>query len=100
MKKIQWSLSAHEAAADHKGFSPAVQTAGETRQNRCLAFVRSFSGIASAGSIYQEYRDFCMRNGEWARSTADFYAAMDAAGFERHKTRAGIVVMGLRLRVL
>ena len=22
-----------------------------------------------SGSVYQEYRDFCMRNGEWARST-------------------------------
>ena len=53
-----------------------------------------------SGSVYQEYRDFCMRNDEWARSKADFYAAMDAAGFERHKTRSGIVVEGLRLRIL
>ncbi len=41
-----------------------------------------------------------MRNGEWARSTADFYETMDATGFETYKTQAGIVVKGLRLRVL
>ena len=51
-----------------------------------------------SGSVYQEYRDYCMRNGEWARNTADFYAAMDAAGFERHKGKDAMYVYGLRLK--
>ena len=38
-----------------------------------------------SGNLYQQYRDFCMRNGEWTRNTTDFYMAMDSAGYERHK---------------
>ena len=53
---------------------------------------------AKSGSIYQEYRDYCMRNGEWARSTADFYSAMENAGFEKHKNRDGRYLLGLRLK--
>ena len=53
-----------------------------------------------SGSVYQEYRDYCMRNGEWARNTADFYAAMDAAGFERHKGKDAMYVYGLRLKTV
>ncbi len=53
---------------------------------------------AKSGSIYQEYRDYCMRNGEWARSTADFYSAMENAGFEKFKNRDGRYLLGLRLK--
>ena len=52
-----------------------------------------------SGSVYQEYRDFCMRNGEWARSTADFYTALDQAGFERAKKMNGVFISGLRLKI-
>ena len=52
-----------------------------------------------SGSVYQEYRDFCMRNGEWARSTTDFYAALEQAGFTRHKGRDGNSIYGLRLKI-
>ena len=54
---------------------------------------------AKSGSVYQEYRDFCMRNGEWARSTADFYTALDQAGFERAKKMNGVFISGLRLKI-
>ena len=56
--------------------------------------------IEKYGSVCQEYRDFHIQNGEWTQSTADFYETMDATDFEKHKTRAGIVVEGLRLRVI
>ena len=37
----------------------------------------------ASGDFYLAYRDFCNRNGEYTRSTTDFYAAIDLAGFTR-----------------
>ncbi|MCD8300712.1 MAG: phage/plasmid primase, P4 family [Clostridiales bacterium] len=51
-----------------------------------------------SGELYQEYRAYSLRNGEYTRSTTDFYAALEQAGFERHKTKAGSFVMGLSLK--
>lgn len=51
-----------------------------------------------SGDLYTEYRGFCARTGEYARSTADFYAAVDLAGFERKHTKKGRMVLGLRLK--
>ena len=51
-----------------------------------------------SGDLYSEYRSFCMRTGEYARSTADFYAAVDLAGYERKRTKKGSLVFGLRLK--
>ena len=39
-----------------------------------------------------------MRTGEYARSTTDFYAAIDLAGYERKHTKKGRIVYGLRLK--
>lgn len=51
-----------------------------------------------SGELYQEYRSYCMRTGEYARSTADFYNALELAGFFRRKSKAGMIVYGLRLK--
>ena len=51
-----------------------------------------------SGNLYQEYRDFCARNGEWARSTTDFYAALETAGFEKYRNRTGRFILGLKLK--
>lgn len=51
-----------------------------------------------SGDFYQEYRAFCLRTGEYPRSTTDFYAAVDGAGFERRKTRKGAFIYGIRLK--
>lgn len=51
-----------------------------------------------SGEFYQEYRSYCARTGEYTRSTTDFYAALENAGFERKKTKAGIIVRGIRLK--
>jgi putative DNA primase/helicase len=51
-----------------------------------------------SGEFYQEYRAYCLRTGEWTRSTTDFYTGLEIAGFERKKTRAGMVILGLRLK--
>ena len=51
-----------------------------------------------SGELYQAYRAYCAMAGEYTRSTTDFYNAMLKAGFEKHKTKKGVIVMGLRLR--
>lgn len=50
-----------------------------------------------SGELYQEYRSYCMRTGEYARSTADFYNALELAGFMRQKTKTGNFIRGLRI---
>ena len=51
-----------------------------------------------SGELYTEYRAYCMRNGEYTRSTTDFYTALDLAGFEKQKTHKGSIISGLRLK--
>ena len=51
-----------------------------------------------SGELYTEYRAHCMRNGEYTRSTTDFYTALDLAGFEKQKTNKGSIISGLRLK--
>ena len=51
-----------------------------------------------SGKLYQEYRNYCNRTGEYTRSTTDFYAAIESVGFERKKTRMGIFIAGLVLK--
>lgn len=50
-----------------------------------------------SGELYGEYRAFCLRTGEYVRSTTDFYAALSSYGFNRVKLRDGIKIQGLRL---
>lgn len=51
-----------------------------------------------SGEFYQVYRAFCGRIGDFARSTTDFYAVLEAAGFERKKERSGMMIRGVRLK--
>ena len=51
-----------------------------------------------SGEFYQEYRAYCARNGEYTRSTTDFYTGLDSAGFNRHKLKTGVVIHGIRLK--
>lgn len=55
---------------------------------------------APSGELYKTYRDYCISNGEYARSTTDFYAALDLAGFRRHKTNKGSFVYGISIKPL
>ena len=50
-----------------------------------------------SGELYQAYRAFCGRNGEYVRSTTDFYNALDSLGVDRKKTMYGVMVRGIRL---
>lgn len=51
-----------------------------------------------SGELYQEYRAYCARTGEYTRSTTDFYTGLDTAGFEKRKSKTGILVYGIRLK--
>ncbi|GFH40254.1 phage/plasmid primase, P4 family [Lactococcus insecticola] len=50
-----------------------------------------------SGELYSEYRAFCLRTGEYVRSAADFYTALDAVGVTRKRSNKGVIVYGLRL---
>lgn len=51
-----------------------------------------------SGELYQQYRFYCTQNGEYVRSTSDFYGALEKAGFARRKSNKGSMVIGLSLR--
>ena len=51
-----------------------------------------------SGKLYQAYRSYCAGNAEFARSTFDFYAALENAGFSRKRTKDGSMVYGLALK--
>ncbi|WP_308682133.1 phage/plasmid primase, P4 family [Stomatobaculum longum] len=53
---------------------------------------------AKSGELYQVYRAHCTLNGEYIRSTSDFYSSMEKAGFNKRKTNKGILVMGIGLK--
>ena len=50
-----------------------------------------------SGELYSEYRAFCMRTGEYSRSIADFYTALEAEGIGRKRTKKGVIVSGIRV---
>lgn len=51
-----------------------------------------------AGDLYKRYRRFCEQSGDYCRSAADFNHALDAAGYEQHKTKTGKYFHGLKLK--
>ena len=53
----------------------------------------------SSSELYQTYRGYCAEIGEYTRSTTDFYAALDRAGFERITIKRKRYYKGLKLRV-
>lgn len=52
-----------------------------------------------SGDFYQEYRAYCLRTGEYVRSTTDFYAAVTQAGYERRRTSKGSFVYGVQVKM-
>lgn len=51
-----------------------------------------------SGEFYQEYRAYCLRTGEYARSTTDFYTALEIAGLNRKRLSNGIYINGVRIK--
>ncbi len=52
---------------------------------------------AKSGELYSAYRAFSVANGEYVRSTADFYTALETDGFVRQRSRNGTMINGLKL---
>ncbi len=52
----------------------------------------------SSSKLYQTYRNYCNDTNEYSRSTADFYFALENAGFARMKVKNKRFFKGLRLR--
>lgn len=53
---------------------------------------------AKSGEFYQAYRTYCAEVSDFTRSTAEFYTALESAGFERRKTKRGNFIVGVRLK--
>lgn len=56
------------------------------------------SYTAKSGEVYNEYRMFCNQVGEFTRSTADFYTALESADFKRFRNSKGSYIKGLRIK--
>lgn len=52
----------------------------------------------SSSSLYQSYRNYCIDTNEYVRSTADFYFALESAGYERVVLNRKRYFKGLRIR--
>ncbi|MFR4536775.1 MAG: phage/plasmid primase, P4 family [Anaerotignaceae bacterium] len=52
----------------------------------------------SSSALYQTYRNYCIDTNEYVRSTADFYFALEKAGFTRKKVHNKRYFVGLRIR--
>lgn len=64
--------------------------------SECCELDKTYS--EKSGQLYSEYRAYCLRTGEYTRSTTDFYSALELDGYEKRKTKQGIMVHGLRLK--
>lgn len=53
---------------------------------------------AKSGKVYNTYRNYCAQMGEFARSTTDFYTAVESLDFMRRRTKTGVIIKGLRLK--
>lgn len=89
---IDWPKCVRDAVASYRENNDWL---GSFLQECCEtgAGLRQKSGV-----FYQEYRAYCARNGEYTRSTSDFYSALEIAGFSRRKQKDGVFVNGLRLK--
>ena len=52
----------------------------------------------SSSALYQAYRNFCIDTNEYLRNTADFYLALESAGFDRLVVKRRRYFKGLRLK--
>lgn len=51
-----------------------------------------------SGELYAAYRAYALGSGEYARSTTDFYTALEQLGFERKRTKSARLILGLQLK--
>lgn len=51
-----------------------------------------------AGELYQCYRNYCERSGEYCQAKSFFNQAREASGFQSRRSKDGVRVFGLRLK--
>lgn len=51
----------------------------------------------SSSGLYQAYRNYCVDTNDYVRNTADFYLALESAGYERIVQNRKRYFKGLRL---
>jgi len=64
--------------------------------NECCEVDKSYQ--EKSGELYRHYREYCLENGEFIRSTSDFYSALEQAGYKRKRTTQCNVIMGLCIK--
>lgn len=64
--------------------------------DECCEIDSSYS--AKSGDVYNAYRSYCMQEGDYIRSTTDFYTALECAGFERKRSKSARLLFGLQLK--
>ena len=63
--------------------------------NECCIVNKSYQ--EKSGELYNNYREYCIENGEYIRSTSDCFAALEQAGYKRKKMRDGKYIIGIQL---
>ena len=48
--------------------------------------------------LYEEFRAYCLRTGEYQRTNADFVLELEKRGFTRKKKKSGMWVQGLQVK--
>ena len=106
---LQWIIEGAKRviAGDYKIVQPRVVQAAIQKYKENNDWLSHFlddcceidpSYEAKSGEVYNTYRSYCNQMGEYARSTTDFYTAIEAADFTRHKTKKGMLIHGFRLK--
>ncbi len=106
---LQWILEGAKAVITD-GFhfnlpqkvKEAIQTYKENNDwlgvflSECCDVASSFS--EKSGELFSEYRAYCLRTGEYARSMTDFYSALETEGYTKKRKSQGVFVNGLKLK--
>jgi P4 family phage/plasmid primase-like protien len=51
-----------------------------------------------SSELYEEYRAYCLRTGEYARNSMDFASTLDKAGYVRKRKKSGMWVQGIQIK--
>ena len=51
-----------------------------------------------SGELYDTYRTYCDRVGEFIRNKAEFYAELKNRGITSKRTKKGVLIRGIRLK--
>lgn len=85
-KRVRDAIDAYRAANDWFG---------NFISEKCIVHPEA---RVESGKLYSAYRNYCMETNEYTRSTKDFYAAVEAAGYQRTTSKGCSFRLGIQLR--